>query len=292
MLGDSDMMPDVSMIIEQCHHKTVKDPKQEPCKFCGNILSDWKKLEVHLSKHMEQISLPVLRLVEQRKVDADTKLSPVEGPQKLYLTPSPSSFMGNASPYFDEPSVFEGSPISSKLAVSTTFPQYNTGMASLSVPSSAANTYPPPQMAPRKLSSSQLTTPMYGYPTTPDTNVAFQQHISPVTPTNMHDSSASLQGSFSASDNGNGRFVQGMGHTYPPMLTIPNTDFNQQAYHDSSSAISPYAQSEMAPTYIQHGSFTGSPTGSLYDQAGVQRSSPGQNDPFAAYAPQSYYQNS
>lgn len=68
--------------VEQCHIETPKRPQEEPCKFCGRVFPTWKKLTVHLAKHMEQISLPVLRLVavEAKKVAADTIISPVHDP--------------------------------------------------------------------------------------------------------------------------------------------------------------------------------------------------------------------
>jgi hypothetical protein len=66
------------IMLEQCHHETTSRPQDEPCKFCGKTFPTWKKLTVHLAKHMEHISLPVLRLVEQKAVDANTIISPVE----------------------------------------------------------------------------------------------------------------------------------------------------------------------------------------------------------------------
>jgi len=65
-------------MLEQCHHETQNRPQDEPCKFCGRSFATWKKLTVHLAKHMEHISLPVLKLVEARNVDANTIISPVE----------------------------------------------------------------------------------------------------------------------------------------------------------------------------------------------------------------------
>ncbi|KFY23617.1 hypothetical protein V493_05747 [Pseudogymnoascus sp. VKM F-4281 (FW-2241)] len=64
--------------VAECHHETLVRPIDEPCKFCGRAFASWKKLTVHLGKHMEQLSLPVLRLVDQRIVDANTIISPVE----------------------------------------------------------------------------------------------------------------------------------------------------------------------------------------------------------------------
>ncbi|KAI9053604.1 hypothetical protein LZ554_002558 [Drepanopeziza brunnea f. sp. 'monogermtubi'] len=64
--------------LEKCYHQTHNRPQDEPCKFCGRSFPTWKKLTVHLAKHMEHISLPILRLVEAKAVDANTIISPVE----------------------------------------------------------------------------------------------------------------------------------------------------------------------------------------------------------------------
>ncbi|KAG9245700.1 hypothetical protein BJ878DRAFT_337685 [Calycina marina] len=68
----------VWIMLEKCHVETKNRPEDEPCKFCGKTFNTWKKLTVHLAKHMEHISLPVLRLVEAKHVDANTIISPVE----------------------------------------------------------------------------------------------------------------------------------------------------------------------------------------------------------------------
>ncbi|MCJ1288151.1 hypothetical protein MMC26_007506 [Xylographa opegraphella] len=68
----------VLTMIETCRHETPKSPTQEACRFCGNICSSWKKLTVHLARHMEQISMPVLELVKQKDVTPDTIVSPIE----------------------------------------------------------------------------------------------------------------------------------------------------------------------------------------------------------------------
>ncbi len=66
--------------VEQCHQETPMLPQQEPCRFCGKCLPSWKKLTVHLAKHMEHISLPVLKLVAKKDLDEDTIISPVQEP--------------------------------------------------------------------------------------------------------------------------------------------------------------------------------------------------------------------
>lgn len=75
-------------LVEICRHETQKNPKDEPCKFCGNICNSWKKLTVHLAKHMEQISMPVLAIVEKKDVTPETIISPIE--QRTAQQPSQS----------------------------------------------------------------------------------------------------------------------------------------------------------------------------------------------------------
>ncbi|MCJ1410331.1 hypothetical protein MMC19_004416 [Ptychographa xylographoides] len=78
--SDADVDSDdrVLKMIETCRHETPKQSVDEPCRFCGNICSSWKKLTVHLARHMEQISMPVLELVRQKDVSPETIISPIE----------------------------------------------------------------------------------------------------------------------------------------------------------------------------------------------------------------------
>ncbi|KAH6634414.1 hypothetical protein B0J18DRAFT_361280 [Chaetomium sp. MPI-SDFR-AT-0129] len=74
--------------VEQCHQETPKQPQDEPCRFCGKTFPSWKKLTVHLAKHMEHISLPVLRLVAKAELDEDTIISPVHDPPPRHFPPA------------------------------------------------------------------------------------------------------------------------------------------------------------------------------------------------------------
>lgn len=65
-------------LVDRCHFETQKKPKDEECKFCGNMCNSWKKLTVHLAKHMELIAMPVLDLVKRRDISPDTIISPGE----------------------------------------------------------------------------------------------------------------------------------------------------------------------------------------------------------------------
>ncbi|CCC06474.1 hypothetical protein SMACR_04867 [Sordaria macrospora] len=74
-------------MVEKCHRMNTTTPRQEPCRFCGEQLQTWKKLTVHLAKHMEQISLPIIKLVERMEVDPDTIISPVQEPPLRHFPP-------------------------------------------------------------------------------------------------------------------------------------------------------------------------------------------------------------
>jgi len=69
---------EVWRLVEECRHETTSLPRDEPCRFCGNVCSTWKKLSIHMSKHMEQIAMPVLSLVSMLQVSPDTTVSPIE----------------------------------------------------------------------------------------------------------------------------------------------------------------------------------------------------------------------
>jgi hypothetical protein len=74
-------------MVNSCRTETLRLARDEPCRFCGNVCSTFKKLSVHMGKHMEQIAMPILALVELRPVSPNTIISPIEQPQ-----PFPSSF--------------------------------------------------------------------------------------------------------------------------------------------------------------------------------------------------------
>jgi hypothetical protein len=82
---------------EMCHQWTNKRPEEEPCCFCGKTFSHWKELTVHLAKHMEHISLPILRLLARKDLVADSIISPVQAlpppaaPPAILTTPASPS---------------------------------------------------------------------------------------------------------------------------------------------------------------------------------------------------------
>jgi hypothetical protein len=133
---------DIWSLVEKCRRDTTKQPKDEPCRFCGNICNSWKKLTVHLAKHMEQISMPILPLVEQKQMSADTIISPVvEMPESRKLSTTP-----NRSP-IDNPSRYN--PIANTTlapGIDPSFGHFPQDSSSTGAASSVMHTYPPPQM--------------------------------------------------------------------------------------------------------------------------------------------------
>ncbi|KAI4134412.1 MAG: hypothetical protein LQ347_001554 [Umbilicaria vellea] len=87
-------------IVDERRHITEKNPREEPCKFCGNVCNSWKKLTVHLAKHMEQISMPILTLVKEKDVTPDTIISPIEQriPQQSKASPMQGTIMSRVEP--------------------------------------------------------------------------------------------------------------------------------------------------------------------------------------------------
>ncbi|KAL8811454.1 MAG: hypothetical protein Q9200_001774 [Gallowayella weberi] len=103
--GDLDDSADehdqVWRLVDECRHETPKNPKDEPCKFCGNVCNSWKKLTVHLAKHMEQISMPVLTVAREKEVTPETIISPIEQRSSQNTTNSPIG----QSPFAQNPSM-------------------------------------------------------------------------------------------------------------------------------------------------------------------------------------------
>lgn len=103
--SSNDEIDQVWKLVEECRHATPKNPKDEPCTFCGNICTSWKKLTVHLAKHMEQISMPVLTVVKESTVTPETVISPIEQriSQQVSMSPTVSDQYthnaGSMSPY-------------------------------------------------------------------------------------------------------------------------------------------------------------------------------------------------
>jgi len=106
---EAEGVSDVWELVDKCHRDSTKLPKDEPCKFCGNICTSWKKLTVHLAKHMEQISMPVLPLVEQKKTSfAMYNQRTQVMPQSMPMSTKPMSELPTF--LYAEPMSFEAEP--------------------------------------------------------------------------------------------------------------------------------------------------------------------------------------
>lgn len=88
--SSNDEIDQVWKLVEECRHETPKNPRDEPCTFCGNVCTSWKKLTVHLAKHMEQISMPVLTVVKESTVTPETVISPIEQRMAQQVSVSPT----------------------------------------------------------------------------------------------------------------------------------------------------------------------------------------------------------
>ncbi|KAL8948186.1 MAG: hypothetical protein Q9222_005602, partial [Ikaeria aurantiellina] len=101
MDDSADELDQVWRLVDDCRHETPKNPKDEPCKFCGNVCNSWKKLTVHLAKHMEQISMPVLNVAKAKEVTPETIISPIEQRSSQNTSNSPIG----QSPFNQNPSI-------------------------------------------------------------------------------------------------------------------------------------------------------------------------------------------
>ncbi|KAF2088131.1 hypothetical protein K490DRAFT_73107 [Saccharata proteae CBS 121410] len=137
------------VLVEQCRHDTTKQPRQEPCRFCGNKCNSWKKLTVHLAKHMEQISLPVLSLVEQKNLNPDTIISPVEQVQPSRSRATSAASAGRAPQVaISSPSRYDQNPVLNNNTFNngSSFPPLSSDVGAPGTASGVMHTYPPPQV--------------------------------------------------------------------------------------------------------------------------------------------------
>ena len=137
---------DIWALIDTCKHGTTKNAEDEACCFCGNICGSWKKLTVHLAKHLEQISLPVLGLLEQtrgrsdRGVAADRSTTENFGlPQQIDFRPPPAGMSDSNWTRQAIPTAESGFPLHVETKPMISLP----AQASLIPSSSSAQTYPP-----------------------------------------------------------------------------------------------------------------------------------------------------
>lgn len=103
--------------VDECRHETKERPESEPCRFCGNISNDWRKLMVHLARHLEQIALPLLHLVEEHcsstneALDIYQTTAPEAPSISVYNSADSQAADSTQIPGIEEPKVMDGSEI-------------------------------------------------------------------------------------------------------------------------------------------------------------------------------------
>ncbi|KAJ9161402.1 Transcription factor IIIA [Coniochaeta hoffmannii] len=135
--------------VESCHIETSQSSHDEPCRFCGKTFPSWKKLTVHLAKHMEQISLPVLNLVDRKAVDVDTIISPIQDPppRTFSAVPAfqhqPADIKMEHIPYNPSSNPAMGRPVQRPLMYSDTQQHGFYAVASAHIPTPSQLAQPP-----------------------------------------------------------------------------------------------------------------------------------------------------
>ena len=79
---------EIAKLHRTCRSASTAKPESEPCVFCKAVSPSWKKHQVHLSKHMEAIALPILGLIAREEVTPDTIVSPIKREQVSLMTRS------------------------------------------------------------------------------------------------------------------------------------------------------------------------------------------------------------
>ncbi|KAK4220163.1 transcription factor IIIA [Rhypophila decipiens] len=218
--------------VDQCHEETQVEPQQEPCRFCGKVFPTWKKLTVHLAKHMEQISLPILKLVAKKELEADTIISPVqEPPQRQFPITYPIKQEQN--PYGTSP--MNQTPLSLGFSTSPQhqFPQ--SVMYPIVPPSYQPSLYTGYDALPQAMSAASLSTPINHYPSI-DTQSHAYSGLQPVVT-----SVATGPGSF---------MVSAPSHTHGYMSNL-SVSVPQQQTQDVVNGMEPFPSLSLNPLGLQ-----------------------------------------
>ena len=182
-----DEIDQVWRLVDECRGETSKHPREEPCRFCGNVCNSWKKLTVHLARHMEQIAMPILALAKQQEVSAETIISPIEqkAAPEHQASPSFADPLGppdhlSGLPYpVPEPYYFSPTPHPQRHGQ----PPKPEAPPSSAYPRSGMATYPPATMAPASHAGPQPQMPQAypprGYATYHDRAASTYQVVDP-----------------------------------------------------------------------------------------------------------------
>ena len=259
---------EVWRLVDECRHETPKNPKDEACKFCGNICNSWKKLTVHLAKHMEQISMPVLNIVKQKDVTPDTIISPIEqriASQQTSMSPTPQS------------------PFSSTTHA-TGIPQYRSLASDVSgLPGNFASLHPQSQYMGEGSADLQTanyqrvssnTYPPVNHAQHLSTGLAQTGHGGPSVPnySTYAESPTSQFHTVNASRGFTHPRTSGPNHTYPAAMAAPTSQLQSSPYASSNSFQYVSQQQQPYSSPDEGGVFQfGTPSSASYPQ---QRSPP------------------
>lgn len=111
--GEDTVEEYVANLVQRCRQDSTKHPRDEPCRFCGNICASWKKLTAHLAKHMEQITMPVINLVEGKSSGDDYRFANQMQTDMLSMMPYQQR-PSEVPQFFDEPAEID--PLSLPMA--------------------------------------------------------------------------------------------------------------------------------------------------------------------------------
>ncbi|KAJ9648333.1 hypothetical protein H2199_001187 [Coniosporium tulheliwenetii] len=245
-----DVSEQVWAFVELCRHDATKKPKDEPCRFCSNKCNSWKKLTVHLAKHMEQVSLPVLPLVEQKHLQPDSVISPVDAQQQhRSQTTSPASAgLKNASPYIDRKGPthhLETGVGPLDMGSHTSGTQY-PAVSTVAAP--VMHTYPPPQFANHGMLYPQNS---YGYSGLSGTPGNFSGSSYPPV-TSLAQSYGNTQSFVSGpSQPQQNRYPPHASSRFVPSVT-PASAYGQQPMYASPTDATPFPNDSAMPMQFPH----------------------------------------
>ena len=221
---------DVWALVERCRKDAAKSPKDESCRFCGNVCNSWKKLTVHLAKHMEQISMPVIPLIDQKPVLPEAAAFPVITQQTPQV-----SILSTMAP--------EELPAGILCAEPAEIDMNGPDLAIDSAASQMMSTYPPPSLNGFGIQTSHV---QVGYGPPPPTQYVGHSYPPAVAPSRPR--------SASFNDAASDLSMSRQGTTYPP-VSLPSrnlspTNLSADGFLSPQNAFTGSATSDWSNTYL------------------------------------------
>ena len=68
----------VLQMLDTCRRETTRKATNEPCRFCWNPCTSWKKLMIHMARHLEEINLPIIQLVQEVDLTDEAVISSID----------------------------------------------------------------------------------------------------------------------------------------------------------------------------------------------------------------------